>query len=79
MGSIDISSTSVADALLGEAVTQFTGGYTLVAGGDLTGTNGSVAAGDAYGGGPVNDFSLTMANGYSYTTRPRRTRSISPR
>jgi len=25
---------------------------------------------DAYGGGPVNDFSLTMANGYSYDHPP---------
>lgn len=69
-GSVSISNTSVADALLGESLSQFPLGYTLVAGGDLNATNGSVSIGNAYGGGPVNDFSLTVQSGYQYTSSP---------
>jgi choice-of-anchor A domain-containing protein len=70
MGSVNISSTSVADSLLGEAFSQFTGGYTLVAGGNLDATNGTLATGNAYGGGTANDFSLTVQSGYHYTSAP---------
>src|ERR1700683_602425 len=69
-GSITISNTAVADSLLGESFSQFTNGYTLVAGGNLDATNGTLSTGDAYGGGGANDFSLTVKSGYQYTTRP---------
>jgi choice-of-anchor A domain-containing protein len=69
-GAINISSTSVADSLLGESLTQYTGSYTLVSGGNLDATNGTLATGNAYGGGSNNDFSLTVSNGYSYTSYP---------
>jgi choice-of-anchor A domain-containing protein len=69
-GSITISSTAVADSLLGESFSQFTNGYTLVAGGNLNATNGSLAIGDAYGGGAANDFSLSVQSGYQYTSAP---------
>jgi len=69
-GSIAINGTSVADSLLGESFSQFTNGYTLVAGGNLDATNGTLSVGDAYGGGSANDFSLTMQSGYQYATAP---------
>jgi choice-of-anchor A domain-containing protein len=69
-GSITVSSTSVADSLLGESFSQFTNGYTLVAGGILDATNGTLAIGNAYGGGAANDFSLTVQSGYQYTSAP---------
>jgi choice-of-anchor A domain-containing protein len=69
-GSLTISNTSVANSLLGEAFADFPGGYTLVAGGNLSATSGTLAVGDAYGGGSSNNFSLTMAGGYSYTHAP---------
>ena len=54
-----MANTSVANALLGEPVTDFPGQYTLVAGGTLTATNGTFSTGNAYGGGPNNNFTLT--------------------
>jgi choice-of-anchor A domain-containing protein len=69
-GSIAISNTAVADSLLGESFSQFTNGYTLVAGGNLNATNGTLSTGDAYGGGSANDFSLTVQSGYQYTSAP---------
>ena len=68
-GSITIGNTQVADALLGEVLSAFAGNYTLVAGGTLTATNGQVATGNAYGGGPNNNFSLSMLNG-SFQSAP---------
>lgn len=69
-GSLTISNTTVASNLLGEPLTDFPGQYTLVAGGTLNATNGAVAAGNVYGGGPSNSFSLTMNGGGQYKTSP---------
>lgn len=69
-GTLTISNTTVAGSLLGEAFSQFPNGDTLVSGGNLTATSGTVGIGNIYGGGSANDFSLTMANGYSYTQSP---------
>src|ERR1700678_2448590 len=69
-GSITISNTAVADSLLGESFSQFTNGYTLVAGGNLNATNGTLSTGDAYGGGSANDFSLTVKRGNQYNNPP---------
>src|SRR5580658_10460586 len=69
-GSITISSTAVADSLLGESSSQFASGYTLVAGGNLDATNGTLATGNVYGGVAANDFSLTVQNGYKNSSAP---------
>jgi choice-of-anchor A domain-containing protein len=69
-GTINISNTAVADSLQGETVSQFVNGYTLVSGGNLYATNGSLAIGSAYGGGKSNNFTLTMQSGYQYTKSP---------
>jgi choice-of-anchor A domain-containing protein len=69
-GSLTISGASVAGSLMGEAFSQFPGAYTLVSGGNLSATNGTLVTGDAYGGGSSNNFSLTVSSGYSYKHAP---------
>jgi choice-of-anchor A domain-containing protein len=69
-GTVNMSGTSVADSLQGESLSQFPLEYTLVAGGNLNASNGSVSVGDAYGGGSSNNFSLTVQPGYSYVSAP---------
>jgi choice-of-anchor A domain-containing protein len=62
-GNLSITNASVATALLGEALTQFPGQDTLVAGGNLVTGSGTLAAGNAYGGGSSNSFGFTITNG----------------
>ncbi len=69
-GSLTIGGTSVAGALLGEQITDLPGQYSLVAGATLTATNGTLYAGNAYGGGPNNNFSLTPNGGGHFSSPP---------
>jgi choice-of-anchor A domain-containing protein len=69
-GTINIGNTAVANSLLGEPISQFVNGYTLVSGGNLHATNGALAIGSAYGGGSSNNFTLTLQNGYQFTKSP---------
>src|SRR5215469_12916247 len=69
-GTVTIGNTSVAGGLLGEPLTDFTGGDTLVAGSTLTATSGTLYAGNVYGGGPSNNFTLTNNGGGTYKQGP---------
>ncbi len=69
-GNLTIGNTAVANSLLQESFSQFPNGYTLVAGGNLIATSGTLAVGNAYGGGSSNNFTLTLSSGYSFTHSP---------
>jgi choice-of-anchor A domain-containing protein len=62
-GTLTLTNTSVANALLGEASTLFPADYTLVAGGNLITGSGTLASGNAYGGGASDNFNLTLTSG----------------
>ena len=77
-GSITISNAAMADSRHGESFSEFTHGYTLVAGGNLNATNGTLSIGTRMAAAAPTIFSAAVQSGYHYTSAPAADPSTSP-